>query len=80
MNSFCLKQGQGLKGSAAHLGPNFPWAPLKMHCNTLKFMCQELYPKLLRYIFKMSSDKSSDLEQGLEQFIVLLKLKVPFKE
>ena len=27
MNSFCLKQGQGLKGSAAILGPNFPSAP-----------------------------------------------------
>ena len=24
---FCLKQGQALKASAAHLYPNFPWAP-----------------------------------------------------
>jgi len=24
MNEFCLKQGQGLKASAAHPNPNFP--------------------------------------------------------
>ena len=27
MSIFCLKQGQVLKASAAHLYPNFPWAP-----------------------------------------------------
>ena len=27
MRSFYLKQGRGLKASAAHLYPNFPWVP-----------------------------------------------------
>ena len=27
MNDFCLKQGHGLKNSAAHLYSNFPWVP-----------------------------------------------------
>ena len=27
MRSFCLKQGRGLRASAAHLWPNFPWIP-----------------------------------------------------
>ena len=38
------------------------------------------YPKLPRHIFKMSSNKSFDLKQGLEQFIVRLTLKVPFED
>ena len=27
MSNFCLKQGQGLKASAAQLYPDFPWVP-----------------------------------------------------
>ena len=27
MSSFCVKQGQGLKASAAYLYPDFPWVP-----------------------------------------------------
>ena len=27
MNNFCLKQSRGLKASATHLYPNFPWVP-----------------------------------------------------
>ena len=36
-------------------------------------------PTLLRNISKMLRDKSFDLEQSLEQFMVLLKLKSAFK-
>ena len=46
-----------------------------MHWNTSNYIQQEFQPKLPRYISTASRNKSFDSEQGLEQFIVFLKLE-----
>ena len=46
-----------------------------MHWNTSNYIPQEFQPKLLRGISKVSRKKSFDSEQGLEQFLVFLKLE-----
>ena len=45
-----------------------------MHWNTSNYIQQEFQQKLLRDISTVLRNKSFDSEQGLEQFIVFLKL------
>ena len=48
MRSFCLKQGRGLRASAAHLYTNFLWAPLPIPHPPAGFLALHAYVRSTR--------------------------------